>query len=55
MQGVGQIIVINQRKTNEKDIPKEKEQESIQTLVNLSTSGTPTKVLQRSSIEAIPL
>lgn len=45
MQGVDQIIVIDQGKIDEKDISKEKEKEAIQTLVNLPTSSTPTKVL----------
>ncbi len=44
-QGVGQILVIDQDENEEKDIPKEKEQEAIQTSVNLPTSGTPKKVL----------
>ena len=47
---------IDQGRSNEdKDIPKEKEQEAIQTLVNLPTTDTPTKVLQKMSADAIPL
>ena len=42
MHGVGQI---DQEKSEEKDETKEKEQETIQTLVNLPTSRTPTKFL----------
>ena len=42
-----QITVIDQGSTEEdkeeEKTPKEKEQEAIQTLVNLSTTGTPTK------------
>ena len=48
--------MIDQRRYEEsKDTPKEKEQEAIQVLVTLPTSGTPTKVLQKLSIEAVPL
>ena len=54
-QGAGQISLIDQAKSEEKDIPKEKEQETIQLLVNLPTSSSPTKVLQRLSTDAIPL
>ena len=54
-QGATQLVVIDQGRTKSKDIPKEKEQESIQTLVNLPTSSTPTKVLQKLSTIAIPL
>lgn len=55
-QGAPQIIVIDLgRSKKDKDIPKEKEQEAIQTLVNLPTNGTLTKVLQRPSTDAIPL
>ena len=46
-QNATQLVVINQGRTEEKDIPKEKEQESIQTLVNLPTFGSPTKFLHR--------
>ena len=38
-----------------KDTPKEKEQETIQALLTLPTSCTPTKILQNPSIKAIPL
>ena len=45
-QGALQIIVIDQDKLEEDmDIPKGKEEETIQTLVNLLTTGTPTIVL----------
>ena len=45
-QGAGKIIVIDQGRLDEdNDIPKEKEQEAIHTLVNLPTTGTPNKVL----------
>ena len=55
-QGVTQIIVINKRIYKEsKDTPKEMEQESIQALVTLPTSGTPIKIIQKPSTEAIPL
>ena len=50
------MIVIDQGRSNDdKEIPKEKEQEAIQTLVNLLTTDTTTKVLQKLSIDAMPL
>ena len=49
-------MVIDQEKLEEdKEIPKEKEEEAIQTLVNLPTIGTPTRVLQKPSTDAMPL
>ena len=36
-------------------MPKEKEKEAIQALVTLPTLGTPTKILQKPSIEVVPL
>ena len=50
-QGQGtppQIIIIDQGRTGDdkEEIPKEKEQEAIQTLINLSTIGTPTGTTQ---------
>ena len=55
-QEVEQMIVIDQgRSDDDKDIPKEKEQEAIQTLVNFLTTGTPTKVLQKLSTDVMPL
>ena len=45
-QGVTQIMVIDQGRSKEsKDIPKEKDQEAFQALINLPTSVSPTKVL----------
>ena len=50
------IIVIDQgRLEEEKETPKEKDQEVIQTLVNLPTTGTPTRMPQKPSTKAIPL
>ena len=49
-----QITVIDQGRTEEKT-PKEKEQEAIQTLINLPTFGTPTGASQKSSTDTITL
>ena len=38
-----------------KDAPTKKEQEVIKELVTLPTSNTPTNILQKSSIEVVPL
>lgn len=56
-QGDIQIIVIDKSRSEEsEDSLKVKEQEAIQALVTLPISGTsPTKVLQKLSMEAIPL
>ena len=45
----------DQGKDEEKDTPKEEEQQVVQALVNLPSSGTPTKILQEPSIATIPL
>ena len=51
-QGGTQIMVIDQKKSNEnKDIPNDKKQEAIQTLVNLPTISSPNKVLQMTRKE----
>ena len=48
--------MIDQRRSEEsKDTSKEKEKETIQELLTLPTSGTPTKVLEKLSIEVVPL
>ena len=43
--GAPQLIVIDQDKNEEKSTPKQKEQEVIQTLVNVPIPNTPTKFL----------
>ena len=51
-----QIIMIDKDKSEEeKEIPKEKDQEAIQTLVTFPTTGTPTRMLHKLSTDAMPL
>ena len=53
------ITIIDQGRSvedkEEEKTPKEKEQEAIQTLVNLPTTWTPTGTTQQPSTDAIPL
>ena len=51
-----QIIVVDKEKLEEdKDNPKEKVQEAIQTLLNLPTTRTPTRILYKPSTDTMPL
>ena len=51
-----QITVIEKERSEEdKESPKEKEKEEIQTLINSPMTGTPTRMTQKTSTEAIPL
>ena len=49
-----QIKIVDQDRTEEES-PKEKEQETIQTLINFPTTRTPTRTSQQLRIEAIQL